>query len=118
MSKYYKVPLFQCRDNTVSKVDDIIVDRRKFAGTREIVSEILIDEYRQKEGPTAWEKELIEEDIRTRGYYLFVRKIDMQKENIPTPEEVESYVASYGTKPIKDVVFQIFENERKVKVKK
>ena len=48
MGKYYKVPLFQYRNNDVQKVDDIIVKRDILGTAREIVSEITIDIYTQK----------------------------------------------------------------------
>lgn len=118
MNKYYKVPLFQYRNNEVQKVDDIIVKKDFFGPAREIVSEITMDIYAQKEGPTQQDKILIEYDIEKRGIYLFVRKKDMNQSTIVTPGEVESYVDSFGNKPFKEIVFQIFEHERNVKVKK
>ena len=118
MGKYYKVPLFQYRNNDVQKVDDIIVKRDILGTAREIVSEITMDIYTQKEGPTRNDHIIVDYDIEQRGVYLFVRKKDMNPTSFATATEVKEYVDSFGNKPFKDVAFQIFEHERKVKEKK
>lgn len=117
MRKFYRVPLYEYRDNEVSKLDDVIIERGMFGGTREVVSELYIDEYRRKTSPTAFEREIIETDMKNRGYYLFVRREDMTKESLVTQDEVREYVQTFGERPIKKVICEIFETERKVKAK-
>ena len=92
MGKYYKVPLFQYRNNDVQKVDDIIVKRDILGTAREIVSEITIDIYTQKEGPTRNDHIIVDYDIEQRGVYLFVRKKDMNTTSFATTHKFHFYL--------------------------
>ncbi len=117
MRKFYRVPLYEYRNNEIIKIDDIIIERGFFGGTREVVSELYIDEYWGKTSPTEVRRKIIETDMKNRGYYLFVRKKDMKKENIVTHNDVREYVNTFGERPIKKVVCSIFATEEKVKSK-
>lgn len=117
MSKFYKVPLYEYRNNEISKIDDVIIERGWLGVTREIVSELYIDEYRTGTSPEYAKKEAIENDMQNRGYYLFVRREDMKKANLVTPDQVREYVTTFGERPIREVVCNIYETERKIKSK-
>lgn len=117
MSKFYKVPLYEYRNNKISKIDDVIIERGWLGVTREIVSELYIDEYRTGSSPEYAKKEVIENDMQNRGYYLFVRREDMKKANLVTPDQVREYVTTFGERPIREVVCNIYETERKIKSK-
>ena len=117
MSKFYKVPLYEYRNNEISKIDDVIIERGWLGVTREIVSELYIDEYRTGSSPEYAKKEVVENDMKNRGYYLFVRREDMKKANLVTPDQVREYVTTFGERPIREVVCNIYETERKIKSK-
>ncbi len=99
MPKFYKVSVRNENSEIIAKA---IVSNSLF-GVEEIVTRHSMDKFYLKNAPFSMIQRFVEKDKRENGWYGFVAREDLKKENIATREEVIKYVDNFEISDFKNL---------------